>query len=327
MPPEMKSALPQQAARAMEIETKTDSLEAMAERTQPLLDSGRFAPTTEAGLEKLARTYYFSMRLPDSYYPKKHEDRWTDWAIEQGIARAYIAMLEGDAIGVGPVMAIKNIHMINNIPTMSADLMFGRMLATRVLRRDDFMLVADRTKCVLTIGVVTRKPELRLIVEAKYEDFKHLHNKDNWKNHPEDMLVARAKSRACKRHAPDLFVGLYSREEIQDLGDDVRAGLPVEVPAEFMPGGEQNTEAPVTRPISATETPQEAPAKPVLNAKTMVALEARLAAVGDSATAEDVAALRADVEAYRAVSEIGFPRLVAAWGKNPMLGDWEVVPA
>jgi hypothetical protein len=204
------------------------------------------------------RRYYFSMKLPDSYYPKKYEDRWTDWAIEQGIARAYIAMLEGDAIGVGPVMSIKHIHVINGVSTMSADLMFGRMLSTRVLKRDDYTLKADKTQCEIVIGVLSRKPENRLVVVAKYEDFKHLHKKDNWMNDPEGMLVARAKSRACKRHAPDLFVGLYSREEMQDMREDVAAGV-YEVPGEFMPPRAQaSDDMSHTRPVAQQETPAQA---------------------------------------------------------------------
>jgi hypothetical protein len=325
MSPGMQSSLPR-AAKVIERVSEHESLEAMAERTQPLLDSGRFAPKNEEDLERLARRYYFSMRLPASYYPAKHEDRWTDWAIEQGIARAYIAMLEGDAIGVGPVMAIKNIHMINGIPTMSADLMFGRMLATRVLRRDDFTLVADKTKCVLTIGVLTRKIENRLVIEAKLEDFKHLHGKDNWKHHPEDMLVARAKSRACKRHAPDLFVGLYSREEIQDLQDDLRAGVPVEVPAEFMPRGESHTEPPPVAPVSVAETVQGAPAVADVEQtkRELNALGKRISEASDSISIEEIEKLRAEVERFNGVAPVGYGVLIAKWNAVGFLGPYVV---
>jgi hypothetical protein len=301
------------------------NLEEMAERTQPLLDPGRFAPRNEEELERLARRYYFSMKLPDSYYPKKWDDRWADWAIEQGVARAYIAMLEGDAIGVGPVMAIRQIHVINGVSTMSADLMFGRMLSTRVLRRDDFTLKADKTQCEIVIGVLTRKPENRLVILAKYEDFKHLHGKDNWRNDPEGMLVARAKSRACKRHAPDLFVGLYSREEMQDLVDDVRAGAAI-VPDEFMP--QPSSEPPVEAPkatATSVSTPENAPAKP---APTRAELSARwealakqIGAVGEQVTIEQLEALKAEF--------LDFPKAgnhegrCAIWNANEVLrGFW-----
>ena len=314
-----------QPRAAAHVEPPKINLEEMAERTQALLDPGRFAPRNEEELERLARRYYFSMKLPDSYYPKKYEDRWTDWAIEQGIARAYIAMLEGDAIGVGPVMSIKHIHVINGVSTMSADLMFGRMLSTRVLRRDDYTLKADKTQCEIVIGALSRKPENRLVVTAKYEDFKHLHSKDNWRNDPEAQLVARCKTRTCKRHAPDLFVGLYSREEMQDMREDVAAGV-YEVPGEFMPPKEEavSTEGNPTKPIVATETPQES-AKPGPTRADREALHARLRATTDAVTPEDVAALRAQVELYRS-AEISFANLVATWDANENLRPFAVAP-
>lgn len=295
------------------------NLEEMAERTQGLLDPGRFAPRNEEELERLARRYYFSMKLPDSYYPKKYEDRWTDWAVEQGIARAYIAMLEGDAIGVGPVMSIKHIHVINGVSTMSADLMFGRMLSTRVLRRDDYTLKADKTKCEIVIGVLTRKPENRLVVEAKYEDFKHLHKKDNWMNDPEAQLVARAKSRACKRHAPDLFVGLYSREEMADLAEDLRAGAAIQVPEEFTPRSTESRPG----PIVATETPQEASVKPGPTKADYDTLIALLPLVSESVTPDEIEALRVRVEAFAGM-QVAHAKLTAAWNANGNLNPAQV---
>jgi hypothetical protein len=309
------------AAYVEPVASKID-LEDMAERSQPLLDPGRFAPRNEEELERLARRYYFSMKLPDSYYPKKYDDRWTDWAIEQGIAKAYIAMLEGDAIGIGPVMAIKHIHIINGISTLSADLMFGRMLATRVLRRDDFTLKADKMQCEIVIGVKTRPVAERLVVLAKYEDFKHLHGKDNWRNDPEGMLVARAKSRACKRHAPDLFVGLYSREEIQDLADDRRAGLAIEVPNEFMPTGEHSRE-----PIF-TEPTQDTPASPTKPARTKAdfdALMARVKGASDAITPDDIVVLRAEIDLW-ADDPKNHAHFVRAWQQNGALNPAQVAP-
>lgn len=292
------------------VEAPKVDLDEMAERSQVLLDPGRFAPKDEEALERLARRYYFSMKLPDSYYPKKYEDRWKDWAIEQGIAKAYIAMLEGDAIGIGPVMAIKHIHVINGISTLSADLMFGRMLATRVLRRDDFTLKADKTQCEIVIGVKTRPVAERLVVSAKYEDFKHLHGKDNWRNDPEGMLVARAKSRSCKRHAPDLFVGLYSREEIQDLVEDRRAGVSVEVPAEFMPAVDEYSR----EPIPTTEPAQEAPATPTVDLEAGRKLYAEIKAAGDATTAEQIADWRARAMPF--VGTAAYPELAKLWASK-----------
>jgi hypothetical protein len=335
MSPKMTSALPVSSPvlREKPAAMASTNLEAMADRTQAVLDAGRYQPSDEQGLEGLARRYYMSGTLPDSYYPGKDaapvpvpgqpgktmSARWSEYAIEAGTSKAFIVMLFGAGMGILPSSAIWQIHVINGRPCPSADFMWARMIATGILKRDDFSVEASRVACKIVIGTRSRIAAERLVVEAKYEDYRHLHKKDNWTNHPEDMLVARAKSRAARRFAPDIFAGVYSADEMRTSREDAAAGV-YEVPEEMMPVGETQLEAP---PVPATETPQEAPARPVLTAKTMLTLEGRLAAVSDSATAEDIAALRADVEAYRAVSEIGFPRLVAAWGKNTFLGDWE----
>ena len=305
---------------------KAGTLDEIVERTQAVLDAGRFQPKDEDGLERLARRYYFSMALPVSYYPKDRKDIWADWAIEQGISRAYIAMLDGAAIGVHPSMAIRQIHVINGVPTMSADLMFGRLLATGLLRRDDFSIVASKTEVVLTIGTVTRKNHAdRLVVTCKLEDFKHLASKDNWKNHPEDMLVARAKSRAVKRYAPDLLVGVYSTEEMQDARDGARVGV-YEVPPEFMPQDAPLIEAPPVAPAPVAETVQGV--APVVDVaqfqKDLNTLGSRIKDASDSISAEEVAELRAKVEATRVVSAIAYDALVKKWAANEFLGPYAV---
>lgn len=220
MGPQMKPAPPPLSVA----QEKPSTLEDIATRTQPILDAGRYQPQDEEGLERLARRCYRSGMLPDSYYPRDLSRRWDKDYVEQGIAKAYLAMLKGAVLGIHPSEAIWQIHVINGRPTLSADLMFGRLLATGILRRDDFTLKADKTRCEIVIGVRSRVSAERMIIEAKYEDFKHLHRKENWQNDPEAMLVARAKARACRRYAPDIFVGVYATEEARDFREDRAAG-------------------------------------------------------------------------------------------------------
>ncbi len=44
-----------------------------------------------------------------------------------------------------------------------------------------------------------------------------LTGKDNWKNNPEDMLVARATTRAIRRFAPSVMLGMADRDEADQL--------------------------------------------------------------------------------------------------------------
>ena len=243
----MKSTIP--VAKPIEREVPKVDLEAMAERSQSVLDAGRFQPKDEDGLERLARRYYYSGTLPDSYYPKNYADRWKEGWADAGISKAFVVMLYGAAIGILPSLAIWCVHIINGRPCPSADFMFGRMLATGILRRDDFSLEADKTRCKIVIGIKTRAEKDRIVVEAKYEDFKHLHGKDTWRNDPEAQLVARAKSRATRRYAPDSFTGVYSVEEMHDVRDDAAAKVDYEVPPNMMPtdGGQDLVPVPTAK--------------------------------------------------------------------------------
>jgi hypothetical protein len=47
--------------------------------------------------------------------------------------------------------------------------------------------------------------------------------KYNWSKRPDDMLWARMISRAVRRLCPEINAGLYSPEEMQDVGDDAPA--------------------------------------------------------------------------------------------------------
>lgn len=252
MAPTMPKVAPAQSVAHAEKPPHTPSLDDIASRTQAVLDAGKYQPKDEDGLRRLARDYYMSGMLPDAYYPKDMSRRWDKAYIEQGTAKAYIAMLKGAVMGIHPSEAIWQIHVINGRPTISADLMFGRMLATGILRRDDFTLEADKTRCKIVIGVRTRLPAERLVIEAKYEDFKHLHRKENWQNDPEGMLVARCKSRACKRYAPDVFVGVYATEEARDFREDRAAGR-LEDPADRIVAMVDPTEMRHEPPLVANE--------------------------------------------------------------------------
>lgn len=55
--------------------------------------------------------------------------------------------------------------------------------------------------------------------------------KTNWKRNPEDMLVARATTRAVRRFAPDVLLGLLVSDEADELGDVVDLS-PTPAPAE-----------------------------------------------------------------------------------------------
>lgn len=203
------------------------SLESIAYETATRYDAGRFAPKTIHDLETLADKWYFSMLLPEAFYPPKnmpYTERFKPGWSKQGVAKAEIIMRYGAALGVLPEIAIRQIYIVEGQPSPSSALMLGLAIAGGHLKRNDYRVVeSTSTACKIELFGATRaKPE---IVEAKFADYSHLHGKYNWKNYPTDMLFARAVGRAMRRYFPDVFGGVYAAEERIDFGADRKAGL------------------------------------------------------------------------------------------------------
>lgn len=347
MPPEMKSKLPssQVLRETMPRQTPEIDLEAIADDTHAKYGAELFAPRTRQELRDEADTMYRGGLLK-KYLPSEAKT-WTKEArYAYATNRALIAFLAGAELGMLPLQAVRGIYFVEDQPSPAAKTLVG-LIKKRVSICEYWLVEASTsTECQIVTKRRNSPKEERLKVTL--DDFvKSWREEKNqfgslkrppWVLWPSRQLHARCCSWLAGMVYQDITLGFYAAEEMSSSAwerkyADVGRAL-VSVPAAIesddvldemvaMANEGERQEAPITGRDPAMETPQEAPVKPALTAKTMLALEARLATVSDSVTAEDIAALRADVEAYRAVSEIGFPRLVAAWGKNPMLGAWE----
>lgn len=308
---------------AAHVEASKIDLEAIAEHSQKRYDAGRFAPKDEDALWRLAETWYWSMLLPASYYPQDERAKYAkEWA-DRGIARAVIVMRYGASLGVLPEIAIRQIYIVEGQPSPSASLMLALAFGSGLLRRQDWRIVkSDATECQIELFGTTRlKPE---VVVARFDEYKHLHKKTNWQNYPQDMLVARATSRAMRRYFPDQFGGVYAAEERVDFRADRAAGH-YDDPTERILAA---VDAPqdIAPPPAAPEAPQDTPTatKPGLTPADLKALMERVRSAGDGVLVEEVAKMRAEVKAFDGVAPIGFPKLVEAWNANEALGPFEV---
>lgn len=259
----MESSIPKAATRVIEREAAKPDLEAIAEASQKRYDAGRFAPKDEDALWRLAETWYYAMLLPEVYYPPlkseknpngfpfnaRYEKGWS----QQGISRAVIVMRYGASLGVLPEQAIRQIYIVEGQPSPSASLMLALAFGSGLLRRQDWRIVkSDAAECTIELFGTTRtKPE---IVVARFDEYKHLHGKTNWKNYPQDMLVARATSRAMRRYFPDMFGGVYCAEERVDIRADRAAGQHEDITERILAAVEEPTE-PTPPPIVPTQEP------------------------------------------------------------------------
>lgn len=245
----MKSSIP--VVKTQEREAPKVDLEAMAEASQKRYDAGRFAPKDEDALWRLAETWYYSMLLPAAYYPDDARARYDKQWADRGISRAVIVMRYGASLGVLPEQAIRQIYIVEGQPSPSASLMLALAFGSGLLRRQDWRITkSDAAECTIELFGTTRaKPEY---VVARYDEYKHLHSKTNWKNYPQDMLVARATSRAMRRYFPDMFGGVYCAEERVDIRADRAAGQHEDITERILAAVDEPTE-PAPPPVAPTQ--------------------------------------------------------------------------
>lgn len=123
------------------------------------------------------------------------------------------AILFGRELNLDPMTALQTINIIQGRPTLTANAMRGLAMANGVRFRLD---EATETRCVMSAmppgGDWTTVTWT--IDQAKKLD---LIKKDNWRNQPGAMLIARATSQLCRLVAANILIGApYSTEEIRD---------------------------------------------------------------------------------------------------------------
>jgi hypothetical protein len=127
-----------------------------------------------------------------------------------------LAMDWADRVGLSVMDAIHGVAWVQGKPVIDATLL--RALATRAGYR---VLVTDASRTSATAKVVlTTTGETLGTVTYSMDDAKTagLAGKDNWKKNPEDMLVARATSRAVRRYCSDALVGGgLTEDEVESL--------------------------------------------------------------------------------------------------------------
>lgn len=151
-------------------------------------------------------------------------------------ANVLLAVETGRALGIPPVQAINQVHIINGTPALSANLM--RALVMRA--GHTFRITGDENSATATI-IRRDDPGFEHtatwdLARAKKADL--LGNpKSNWGKHPAAMLKARATAEVCRNAAADVLMGFeYTEDEVMEAqpaipvaakrpGDSIRAAV------------------------------------------------------------------------------------------------------
>jgi len=128
-----------------------------------------------------------------------------------------VIMIAGNELGMGPMEALQNLHAINNRIGMDATKMRARVYE-RIPGADIEVVEATPARCTL-IGTRPGKTPVEVTYTIQDAQTAGLAGKDNYKNHPADMLMARATSRLVRRQFPDALGGaMYTPDELESIG-------------------------------------------------------------------------------------------------------------
>lgn len=124
------------------------------------------------------------------------------------------AILFGRELGMDPMTSLQTINVIQGRPTLTANAMRGLAMAAGIEFRLD---ETTQTRCVMSARRGTGE---WTTVSWNIDQAKQLGltSKENWKNQPGAMLIARATSQLCRFVAANVLIGMpYSTEELRDL--------------------------------------------------------------------------------------------------------------
>jgi len=134
----------------------------------------------------------------------------------QGKPESVLAcILYGSELGIGPMQSLNSIHVIEGRTAMSPELM--RAMVARHGHRID---VLENSATACEVKGVRADTGSTATVRWTMEDAKlaGLAGKNNWKNYPRAMLLARATSELCSIVFPDIIAGLsYTPEEVASI--------------------------------------------------------------------------------------------------------------
>ena len=126
------------------------------------------------------------------------------------------AILYGREVGLPPMTSLNMLHVVEGTPGLSAEGMRALVLAS-----GHDLEVVETTTARCTIRGRRRGSVEWTPVTWTMDDARHLSSKDNWRQHPRQMLQARATTELCRLIFPDVIHGFRSVEELEDMSAEV----------------------------------------------------------------------------------------------------------
>lgn len=126
-----------------------------------------------------------------------------------------VTILAGQEMGLSPMASLRNFHVIEGKPVLSADGMVALVLGSG--KAAYFRRIQDSDTAVTyeTLRVGDDKPRSCTWTKDMIK-IAGLNTKDNHRLYPRAMLAARAKAELARDVFPDVLAGCYTTEEVGD---------------------------------------------------------------------------------------------------------------
>jgi RecT family len=186
------------------------------------------------------------------------------------------AILYGDEVGLGPMMSLSRIAVINGKPTLSAEAQ--RAL---ILNAGHDLWIEELTITRATVAGRRKNSEATSRVTWTMDDARraNLAGKQPWRQYPRQMLLARASAELARAVFPDAVGGLMAAEELEDNPELAQTdnGPQPPAPTRRRRANVQSAQqpAPVTAPPPAPAPPTKPPPKPPRPPQFMIPETAR----------------------------------------------------
>lgn len=127
------------------------------------------------------------------------------------------AILHGRELGLPPMTSLAQTHMIEGKPSLSAEALRALVLAAG---HDIEVVETTGAKCTMRGRRRGSQTWTEISWSIDMARAANLTGKNNWKNHPRQMLQARASAELCRLVFPDVCHGMGAAEELIDEGGE-----------------------------------------------------------------------------------------------------------
>lgn len=131
---------------------------------------------------------------------------------------AFMIVMAGAELGMGPMASIRSLHIIKGKVTMSAELILGMLLSQGVKAK---WVTSTNDAAELELTRPGSDPHRESFTMEDAQRAQLLGN-GSWKKYPKAMLRARCISAAARAYAPDLMAGggVYTPDELEVIDGD-----------------------------------------------------------------------------------------------------------